>query len=236
MGKSSCRLHDNMENTFTKCSLGHGEVANFMEIQRETMWVLKILLRSSQLPFRCCYFLNGPFDFRHLFISFTLLERGVTCNCNVNLQAVMAKKHVNSTVLRTPTSASSNALDPLRRQEAKPQRYRVHFWVCMAARHTSRRFPASLTQCKTKSGMFACLKGHRGNWEGREMLTEMRGVGDGTLQSQRSKAVFIKKPSETPYYENLAEKRCASDSLDLVLAFLGPKEHTSPFQTDGAGR
>lgn len=105
----------------------------------------------------------------------------------------------------------------------------------MAARHTSHRFSASLTQCKTKSGMFACLKGHGGNWEGRGTLTEMRGVGDRTLQSQRSKAVFIKKPSKTPYYENLAEKHCASDSLDLVLAFFEEKEHTSPSQTDRAG-
>lgn len=121
---------------------------------------------------------------------------------------------MNSTVSCTPTSASSIAGRPERRQEAKPQRYCVNVGVCMAARHTSHRFSASLTQCKTKSGMFACLKGHGGNWEGRGMLTEIRGVGDGTLQRQRSKAVFVKKPPETTYYENLAEERCASDSLD----------------------
>lgn len=77
MEKSSCGLHDNMENAFTKCSSGRGDVANFIGIQRETMWVLKILLHSSQLPFRHCFFFNAPSDLKHLFISFALLDRGV---------------------------------------------------------------------------------------------------------------------------------------------------------------
>lgn len=82
----------------------------------------------------------------------------------------------------------------------------------MAPRHTMRRFSASLTQRKTKSGVFACFKGRGGKWEGRGTLTEMRSVGDGTLRMQQNEAVFIKKPSETPYYENLAEERCASEA------------------------
>lgn len=56
MGKQSCRLRDNMENAFTKCSSGRGHVANFMGIQRETMCFFKILLRSSQLAFQHCEF------------------------------------------------------------------------------------------------------------------------------------------------------------------------------------
>lgn len=87
----------------------------------------------------------------------------------------------------------------------------------MAPRHNMRRFSASLTQCKTKSGVFACFKGRGGEWEARGTLTEMRSVGDGTLRTQQNEAVFIKKPSETPYYENLAEERCASEATLWTL-------------------
>lgn len=98
----------------------------------------------------------------------------------------------------------------------------------MAPRHTMRRFSASLTQRKTKSGVFACFKGRGGNREGRGTLTEMRSVGDGTLRMQQNEAVFIKKPSETPYYENLAEERCASEATLWTLRlriYLEAKEH-----------
>lgn len=107
MGKQSCRLRDNMENAFTKCSSGRGHVANFMGIQRETMCFIKILLRSSQ--FQHCEFsmfllILSTFSF----VSLNLKEGG-TWNCNVNFPAVESKKKIFP-VLRTPTSASTIAL------------------------------------------------------------------------------------------------------------------------------
>lgn len=217
-------MHDKMENAFTKRSLGCGDVANFKVIQRETMWVLKIMWRSSQL---------FPFDLKYIFIRFALLEREAQCNCSLNLLAEEAKTHVNSTVLRTPTT--SIALDPYRRQEAKPQSYCENLSLHGRASHLASIF-CVINVVQNKVWHVCLFKRSRGKF-GKEKgtLTEMRGVGDETLQTQQSKAVFIKKPSETPYYENLAEERCASDSLDLMLAFLEPKEHSSPCQTDRAG-
>lgn len=112
------------------------------------------------------------------------------------------------------------SLYPKRRQEAKPQRYCVKFWSLPGrTSHLASVFRViNAVQNKVRHVcLFKRSQGEIGKEGG--TLTEMRGVGDGTLQAQRSEAVFIKKPSETPYYENLVEKRCASTSLDLVLAF-----------------
>lgn len=143
--------------------------------------------------------------------------------------------HVNSPVWLTPTSSSSIASVRVAFGGQISKVLGKFLSLRGSASHLALVCCVINTAKKTKSGVFACFKGRGGKREGRGALTEMRSVGDGTLRMQQNEAVFIKKPSETPYYENLAEEGCASEAT-LWTRCLERKEHSSLCQADRAGR